>query len=295
MEQDFNEVFLTRIERVRTVLGVSIREWAETLGVSASDFVRFNMKRECPPVRSMELLAGRLGIGLDSLLSGSFDLKTVTEHFRGNKAYIPHKYTVAAKSRIRTLAHSIDYLTKTFNPHFRKALLNHLQIDEVILLSRDQPSNVKLVVDMFDVLRRCNISDAHIMNLGAASAQQFKQILRPKFLNIQTAESLWAYVIEDVPSLFSGNDDHRLKRINKYGCIVSSVLNKEVAETLRPLETGSIDTCSLRTAISTFLSTYIDLPKSFVKKTACIHQGDSECRWEIVFPSKRTENVFPLR
>jgi len=79
---------------------------------------------------------------------------------------------------------------------------------------------------------------------------------------------------------FEKNYSYRLDKASKDRSVVIGLPNLEIEDQLGIKNAGSRAVCALRSGFGSSFPEYLNLPFAKVRKTACVHDGDTECRYE---------------
>jgi hypothetical protein len=88
-----------------------------------------------------------LGVTIDNILSDSIDYDVIKKRFITPSYALPEKYLKAAGTYIHTLRYMIEFCKYKFGKKYRQMILDHLQLDEKVLLNSKLMVNLELLND----------------------------------------------------------------------------------------------------------------------------------------------------
>ncbi len=275
------------IEKIRGSLELSKEELLDILELTEKEYTQVVAFKKDLPLLSAHAFAERFDLSLDRLMRGEVDLGALTKRFRqGDVEALPERYANVAFSRRRTSINILDYVRDTFGWQARAQILRYFQMNEAHFVDPDKTVNFQFITDLCEYLKTKKDSDDEMfMQMGAYSvisngnsnlARLYSKMNGPKELY----ETVFTLLIQ---SYYDKNVDYRLVQLSDTSCGVIAYPNQEVQEGLRKINIGSREVCLSRIGSFSCLTGYLQLPFAHVRKSKCIHSGDSYCYYYIDF------------
>jgi hypothetical protein len=217
-------------------------------------------------------------------MTGQIDYRTLAARILKGENLLPERYTKAAFSKRRTSIYMLEYVAGVFNEGHRQNILRHYQLNERIFQEPDAPINILFPMDVCEYLKKFRLMDNEaLQSMGRSSslAARFPTILKPMSELKSVKEIHELMCTELMEKYFEKNYFYRLIRASEKECVILGLPNPEVEELLGLKNAGTSAICSVRNGFASSFPNFIGLPYSRVRKTACVHNGDPECRFEI--------------
>ncbi len=273
------------IEKIRQAAGLSPHEFCDELELKESQYKRLVSRKRLPITVAMQI-AERFHISLDSLVSGKIDYIQIRSCHRGH-AMLPERYTVGAQSKVRTTIALLDMAAKVGGPDYRNSVLRKFQVPVKIFDDPEREANIHLVTDVCSHLATQLGMEAIVLaGLGTMHSSYNAGIVRflSQFTNLGEAG---AACIELLAEKFDRNHQYAQIGLKNGVATVTSKCRPDVSEAIRAKTFGSKEICLYRSGTLGAMSALFGMPLAPARKVACIHQGDSECRFEIDVGSTR--------
>lgn len=277
------------LERIRTAIDASSEAWSDITNLTAQEYQKLRLAQDELPVTNLMKVARNLDLNVEMLLNGNIDYDALSEHFAGNAAYVPAKYSVGAFSRRRTIINILDCLTASLGPEVRYRVLKRFQIKPKILSEPNGYVNIRLVADALDVAAQVLPEKCLAFMLGAHSAASFKESpIGLTLRKLHTVSSIYEYIVYELKSLYDENHQYTIASLTEDGCVVHSKPSEKLMDALKTRFPGSVSVCQYRVGVAASAPTYIGMPMASVRKTHCIHWNDPYCSFEIGFPTDKS-------
>ncbi len=236
----------------------------------------------------IEALSEELEITTEAIRSGALDYRTLAQRQAGNATCLPEKYAVGAHSKVRTSSHILDYIEIHHGWRARNQILRHFQLNESIFANPETKISIRFLAELWTYLhsKGVTIKEFHqigkysvISNINNPVGQHFRKLPNPK----AAYESL---ITEIVHLHYDKNFTYSLKKLEKTNCVIEAKPNPMVLDELKNSFIGNIGTCASRGGTISSLLGYLDLPDANVIETTCVHRGDPQCRYFVLYENQ---------
>ena len=284
------------LNKIKTVLGFSDAQMSNILHLTPKEYTSFKERNASPSVFSIMQLSEFLEVGFIPLMSGQVDYRALAARMLKNSPQMPERYTRAAYSKRRTPLYMLDYITDLFGEVQRQSILRHLQVNEALFQDRNAPINLLFTTDLCEYLKKYNLmTDTELIGMGKYSSKSARSpiIINPLASTKSVKEMYELMCAELLVSHFEKNNFYHPVKASKHHCTIVGHPNQEIEEELGLKNAGTSAVCLLRSGFVSTVPNFLGLPHARIKKTACVHQGDPECRYEIDY--EHAERVFSLQ
>ncbi len=273
------------IDRISKTLKLSDRDLAEMLLSTDKELEQLKLRKKTLSADKIFSLAGRLDLSFDRVMSGKIDYQALTEHFWGNKNYLPEYYQKSAFSKRRTTLFILNYIEQNYGWRERLSILHHFQLNEAIFAKPDEMINFQFGSDLCSYLYRYKLGAREMANVGvqsflSANSEQVKKELSDCESVGEIYERMCSSLIQ---KYFEKNFSYRVVKMSDSHCTVAAKPNPELAEVMENATIINPAISIARTGIAAAYPMILGLPSAEVKLSACLHQGDKETRYEIDF------------
>ncbi|HCM38359.1 MAG: hypothetical protein A2070_07240 [Bdellovibrionales bacterium GWC1_52_8] len=282
------------LARIQITQNYSDAQLAELLKMTQREFLAHKAGRKDISILSALSLSEHLHIGVEALFNGQIDYTSLTLHHGGQDHLLPERYALKAMSRMRSAKTFLNYVEERYGWQTRAMLLRKFQIKESALVNDDALVNVRLASDICSFVHRYTNDLQPIVDMGHHSFNTYSSSKVGALIRTQEGmRTVHEFVVSEILGKYiEANFIWAIETISNQGCTVSGYPNPdvpEVEEMHNPLM------CALRTGFTSSVPRYLGFRNSSVRKTACIWQGDSRCRYEIQFPETASAHVIPFK
>lgn len=278
---ELKESLFKNLELLRTRLRIGHGEWARALGLSSTEYRQFYLTEKDLPIDSFSQLTEYLELSFDSILKGNFNFDRLAKRV-GSIKELPEKYLVSPFGRKKTISNVVDYVGSTLSYDMTKKISETLGFSLYSLHSKDEPVNLLLGTDVFRELTAFGASTDYFMMIGRNSIATSKEAPFARRLRKErtTPDLLKRYLEVEVKEI-DQNYGYRIVKNRGRSITMEAHEVNNLRDAFRQKHYGSQEICAYKTGALEVVPSYAGLPGLRVRKTACIHQGDAACRWEL--------------
>lgn len=279
---DFNPIrCIKTINLIRKASRLSPAVFADRLETTSKKLQRILESGDIPMWLTAKI-AVEFNLSIENVLSGSVDFKQLSAAATGSTD-APERYLNAAYSRIRTSTALLDQMEQQFGWEARDTILRHLQVPEAIIQNRpDDMINIQFVSDICEYVGRRKNPDSILVNAGLSSIHRdYSTALVSWLRQFKSFGEALSLCADMLAAKFERNHAYRLERIGNGVAVLSVKCQKHVCDELGVNKFGNVKACLYRSGTIGALASSFGVPLEAAKKTACIHTGDKECRYEI--------------
>lgn len=220
-----------------------------------------------------------------AVLEGTVDFKALARHRAGDLGHIPEEFQAAARSRVRTSAHLLDFVEIGKGWRFRHKLLRRFQVTEAALSDPDRSISIRFLSRLCESLLSSGLTHEDLYQMGQYSVlTNSASEVGKKLKKLEGPKEVFEKVFTDlIGKYWDRNFDYRLLSLDSDQCVVEAAPSAEVADLLQQRLIGNSGTCASRGGTFSSLTGYLNLPLARVTETHCIHRGDPRCRYHIDF------------
>lgn len=271
------------LERLRISANVSDQDWFDILDLQWKDYRLIKKGLAQPPLQALERVADHFGIPVRDIAAGQVDFRGLLLKL-GSKCGIPEKYGKAAYGRVRTSQTSLDFLDKRFGWRVRHDALMSLGVSESALENPFAPISMNFITDLSSYLRRRQFQSSDIFAMGSHTYAGNKDSIVGKLMSqLRSSGEVYEFFFSEAIKLFERNCIYTITRVTPGSAVIEVVTDPQVAAESGVRHLGSCDVCSLKAGMISHLTLYLGLPSSSIVESACVHKGDSVCRFEVDF------------
>jgi len=283
------------IDRIGSTLQLLDHELSDMLQLSDREFEKFRSTKKNLPMTKVFSLAERLDLGFSSIATGKIDYQALSQHYFGNKEFLPERYATAALGRRRTTLCVLNYIEEMFGWQERLNVLRHFQLNETLFANIDANINFLFASDLCDYLFRYRLSESALSQIGIQTFQSINFSKARKELGDcnSVAELYEKMCLDFAPKHLEQNFIYKFSRTGPTRCLLSATPNPILEEAFKSKIIGNPATSFLRLGVVASFSTLFGLPPADVKHVSSIYQGDSEILYEIDF--SLAHSVFEQR
>lgn len=281
-------------ERLRWTANLSQQKWIDLMGIQWWQYHRIKAGTEAIPNKVIERVAQYFKISPKNLIAGNVDFGEVAAMVHKGSA-LPERYTKAAYGRKRTTITSIEFLEKYFGWRLKLDVLAAHGATEADLRDPFSPISMHLISDICAYLhdhRQFRAPDFQAMGAYSYFANR-KTLVGKIFSEMRSPSELYEFFILEAMKIFEQNCIYSIERKNDNGMTIDVLTHPDVAAECGVRHLGNVHTCHLKAGMVVTLPRYLNLPNAKVRKTACVHQGDSVCRYEVDFPPTNRTLLTP--
>lgn len=141
----------TTLEKIRTSIDVDPAKWTEMIGVRDSAYQNFIKGANDLPVTSLIHLANSLDLNVEQLISGEFDVCTLSKRYGGERSYIPDRFNEFAESNKMLAKSYLDSAELMYGYSHRKRILNKLQVTDAVFADMKSKVNMVFTTEAIDI------------------------------------------------------------------------------------------------------------------------------------------------
>jgi transcriptional regulator with XRE-family HTH domain len=273
------------LERTRHAISMSLKDWADLLGVRSSDYEEIRKGRQDVSLSALIELAKQLDLSLERLMDGGLDFQAITARHLGERAYIPEKYTIAALSRRWSSVNYLKYVEDFMGWRLRHEALSYLQVPETVFMDPDGLINVRFITDLFNYLNARGVNKNQFYTIGAYSVVTYQDApVGKEVRKVRSILELYQKFLEElIPLHLEKNCKYRLLNLTSTSCLIEVIETPGLAEALGMRKLGSEYFCQAKVGLTASLPGYLGLPFAESREVSCAHLGDSACRFEVDF------------
>ncbi len=282
------------LERLRWTANLSQQQWLDVIGIQWWQYHCIKAGIEPTPETVIERAAQYFNIKPEDITSGTLEFAEIAAVSHRDTT-IPDRYADAAFGRQRTTITSLEFLENYYGWRLKLDTLNAHHVTEADLRDPFSPISMNLISDICTYLHdHRHFRAEHFLAMGAYSYIANRHTLVGQLLSEQkNPVDLYDFFFHEALKLFEQNCNYTITKQCPNGITVEIVTNADVAAECGVRHLGNIHICHLKAGMLVTLTRYLDLPNAKVRKTACVHRGDSACRYEIEFPQKTTIGFTP--
>ncbi len=283
---DVNKRILDIILNVQNTMELTDEELFAGLNLTKASYQKVLAGEKHIGLESFLDFLEKFKISIDSTVAGGIDYVALREHFRGNKGFVPERYTFSPESKLRAPAYMLDYVERTEGNYYKMLLMRKLQITSDLFQNLEQKVSATLSSDLCQSILRLTHDEKKVVDMGrnfynfskeSPIGNQFRQSR-----SISEAYEMMCYDI--IPKNVENNCDYRLGVLKKNYCEIWAYPNSKVLHTLGTDTLTNKAFSLLREGFASIPPMYFGLPPSKVVTTACVSLGFDYCRMEISFP-----------
>lgn len=278
--------FNDNLERLRIVTGTEDEHWLDLLKLNWRDYamVRANLKKL--PENSISSLANHFEFSPDSFLLGNLDFQSIQIKSEQNTWEMPYKYSLATYGKARSTIAFFNYLGKIHGWQLRYEILKHLELSESILTNQFDPISMRVLSDTLNYLSKRQFGVHDFFSMGIYShIENTKTFLGEHYAKLNNPREIIEHMIGECLQYYEKNCKYRFIKLNDYSAVIEVLSEPAVAEEMGVPHLGNEPICHAKAGWFASTPLYLGLPPLKVKQTACVHRGDSACRYEISFTS----------
>jgi len=283
-KRNYPNIWIT-LEKIQHALGWSTPELADHLGLTDKQYHYLYARNSELKIHSVARLIEVIGLSVETIVTGSIDYHALREHTSGNLFYLPERYEIGAFSKRRTSINLLEYLEERLGWKMKKNILNHFQMTEAIFSDPESQINFLFPSDLCAYLARSGYSASIFPMMGSYSIVTNKSTALGQLMkSFGAPKSLYENVFADVVGRsFDRNCNYRLLQLSDEGALMEARFTEELQESLKDKKPGNHHACAVRGGTLNSLTGYLDLPFSHVMEEACVHRGDSSCRYRVSY------------
>jgi hypothetical protein len=294
MDQESQTEFWQTLNTIQESLNLDAKSFAGLMEFDEKEFHSYRLANKEPVVTKVMALSKALNIGFDELYTNTFDVKTLVNQFYGSQTQMPEKYQRAALSKRRMSYAMLDFIEARFGWQKRALLLRRLQMHESMYENLDAPISGEIGYDILTFLVSQSQTPEIVSELGEYSLNTHRRTAMGRALSRarSASEGYELALNEIIPRYFNKYDCWKLIHSDHHSCEVITTPNHEAL-----LDQGvnlshfvNPTVCRLNLGYLRTFPAYAGFSSGRVKKTACVNEGHSACRYEISYNSHRTDH-----
>jgi DNA-binding Xre family transcriptional regulator len=261
------------------------RDLCEILGLSGSELDQLQDSGKAPRIRSLVSLSEHFEVSLDELVRSRISIRKALRGRRVGSLALPERFAVAARSKVRTSYHIVNFLERRSRFRPIEQFLNQTEVPYGIFGDLGQEINIDFITELCDWLARnrlVTMNDLYLMGLNTYEVNKRSE-LAEKLSRFESLRELHLFQVSEFMNFFDKNARYRVKRLSNTHCTASWTHNPEVCESLKRDRISSrlVETYQLGVAAS--IPLFLGLPPSRVRVVSSIHAGAKETAFEIDF------------
>ncbi len=285
------------LERLRVTASVSSKEWFDLLQLSWTEYQNIKLGNLEPTEKLIERVAKHFNLKTDAVMCGEINYKSLSLSFDTGSQTMPEVYSKAAFGRKRTSITSIDFLEEYVGWGLRHDAIRKLSVSESMLQDPFAPISMKFITSLCDYLHLRQFQHADFFAMGSYTYEANKNtLIAGLFSGLSSPKEAYEFFFTDCMKLFEQNCKYTVIEIDDNSLTVEYYTNPNVAAESGVRHLGSVHVCQLNRGHAAVIPRYLGLPAAKVKKTSCVHKGDTVCKLEIDFSeaTKARFNPFSL-
>lgn len=272
------------LERIRLTANISRTDWCELLNIGWMDYQRVKAGEIPLSEDSLENLAQKFQLSGSDIRSGKLDFTQLALKTQDPTKCLPERYTHAAYGRRRSSGTAVQFLEDKIGWRLRNDVLHRFDIPEGQLEKSFEPISVLFMTDLCSYLFRRGFRKEDFSEMGAYNYEMTKDTLVGRhFSKLRDAGEVYESFFAENMKLFEENCTYTLTKLSLEGGEFEVTSNKDVTEEIGSRHVGSPHLCAFKAGFASSLPRFLGLPKASVRETACVHLGDSCCRFEFTY------------
>lgn len=274
---------LSFFEESRVILGLKKEEFSRFLGVPKEIYSKILRADKDPPIQILSNFCRSFDLSVESVHRGRVDLDVLSKRVKGVRGTLPKIYNVGAFSNRRDGALFFDWMERYLGLYAREEVMRHFQVDSKTFSKSDELISIRFLEDATAyTARRFGVRVEEFQTVGQLSFEQIRDTEQGLAASSRkNVADVYEFFAKDLQLYSERNFDYKLMRLGKGRCSMHVSARTEVLEALKTERIGNLYTCSWKKGFFSVIPFYIGKREATVKKTRCVHAGDSYCRFEM--------------
>ncbi|WP_408096019.1 hypothetical protein ACJVC5_13330 [Peredibacter sp. HCB2-198] len=272
---------------IQEVTGIQDDVMATQMGLSSQKFAFLKNNTSILPFTSVNRIADKLGINLDSILCEELNTNDLQNNFKGYfQSLLPDEYKRALGSKSFTVRNILK-IAKKYG--FYKEIQTNFSLNELTFDSNiDFEVSVQLASDLLDSISiRVPLTkeDYDLMSYGNAfhfADTEFGKILS----ECRTPLEIYEHLIRVVHHV-EKNWSYKIEAADDKSILISSYSNENISDLYKRTDYSSYNFTKFRAAMACHLTKYIGLEGATTSITKSKHRGDSYDQFRIDYSNLR--------
>lgn len=269
------------MERIKDSLLFSDQEFADSLGLSLKEYLKFRQAVKMLPLNCVFEFAEKMNFHFEDLLAQDFKLNSL--RIKENDIPVPERYTYATYSEVLPIRNIINYLENVRGLRAKTNLIRKFQLTEEFFNRENQKANIFLISDITTYLKKTyNFTDAEFLAMGHRTPHVVKgNFLRDKLTAPKSIEEVVSCFFEECTDLFDKNYDYKIFSMHNGQAVIDATPIKHVIEELGVgmSEFSNEEACLTRLGVLSSITWYKYGKNAPVTKIASVLDGDNSNRY----------------
>ena len=282
---DAHRAFVRFLNRTRRVLKLESREFAKLLDFTPTQLDRAIQNPNKLYASHLQPLLNSLDIGYEHILENTVDYSFIAERAKNNFTALPERYSVGASGKRRTIINILDYVSKTSNTTYAKALLlGDFQLNPKHFENPDLPINNNFICDLLKRVTHYGFTEFDVIRMGRESYFSNRYSDFGKMMSKhRSQEELFEHLFDELIAQYDSNFVYTVKKLSADGCTLQVRQNHKVAEAMQKKKIGSKLLSISKIGVIQTVPLYLGYPMANVKMSRCSFENDSYCQYDIRF------------
>ena len=285
VETDSHGKLVDTIDRLQTISALDELAWLDLLEMSWAQYSRVRSGLRPLPQPALERIADVFHLAPAALSTGEIDFLGLQREFDAKTWEMPEHYAVAMRGRRRTTITSFEYLEEKYGWRLRHDILRHLKMSELALDNEFSPISIRFISDVCEYLyRHREFTEEDFFAMGFYSYfGNSHSLLADVFREFETPRGVTEHMWGQLIALYEENCIYKFDELNEESARLEVRSNPDVAAAMGVKHLGNRHICQLKAGMMASAPLYIGHRPAQVIQSACVHQGDSACLFEIDF------------
>jgi hypothetical protein len=281
-------------ERLKATSQISSEEWYDLIQMHWFEYQEFKLGRSFISEQHLDRIAQYFHVSVKELLQGKIDFKALRMSFVNKSQSLPEIYSKGAHGRSRTTINSFDFLEDKYNWRLRLDALQKFGVCESSLMDPFAPISMQLITDLCAYLCQRQFQNSDFKAMGAFGFEANQKTLIGKLLSeTRSPQELYECFFQDLLQLFESNCSYKIVSMVGDFLAFEVLSDPHVATEFNVRHLGNSQVCELKGGMISSLTQHLDMPQATITETACVHRGDSVCRFEMNFGNPKPSFSTP--
>lgn len=269
------------IHRLELTLGLSETDLLEMLCLTRNEFERARASKKDLPADKIFSLAERLELGFNSIVNGKIDYQALSQHYFGNKCFLPKRYERAALSRRRTTMFILNYVEEAFGWKERLNILRQFQLNESLFADPDKPISILFASDLSEYLLRYKLDESQLATIGAECLKRVQaDPVRAELRDCTSVGEIYERMCDGlIVKYFEKNFEYQMLELNDEYCVIAGRPSTLLLDALESKKVGNTATNIVRGGLASGYPTLLGLPSATAKHVEKSVKGSTEIHY----------------
>jgi hypothetical protein len=279
-----NSIYQT-LGRIQDSLQLTGTQYADLLGFTQKEYDSLLLDGEQLKIQNLLNLSQATELSIDRIMDGDIDFHALAKKHLGDKFAIPEKYAIPtqALARARTVKAIMHHVNSIHGEAYGRHVLRRLQIHPDFFSNPEDYINPFIITDLIETLVRSGFDRSHVKEMGKCAMKVNQNTAVGSLLSqAKTPMDLYRDLHEIVINRhFDRIFEYRIQSLSKTGITVTVTPIKDSHEALNSKLIGDRETCLYKQGVYSSFIGHIDHQFAKLFETACIYQGDPQCRYHL--------------